>query len=68
MTEPRYSAAERRARRAEVEILRDQAVDSWNRDDGTADHACAIVMITFAKYLEIITRAERRVHLEGDPL
>jgi hypothetical protein len=51
----RYTAAEMRARIKEVKQLRDAAVRSWSRDDGTK--LTAIVMMTFAEYLNLKAEA-----------
>jgi hypothetical protein len=66
-SEPRYSAKERRARRAEVKRLRDEAVRSWNADDGSGDPektCAAIVMMTYRDYLALVARAEEAEEAE----
>jgi hypothetical protein len=51
----RYTKAEIRERVKEVKKLRDDAVRSWSRDDGMK--GVAIVMMTFAEYLNLKAEA-----------
>lgn len=53
MSEPRYSAQEMRAKKKEVERLRDRAVRSWTKD---RVGNCSLVIMTFGDYMKLAYR------------